>query len=184
MHVTLRVRAGLPSLRSPRLFPVVRDALADAQRGTFRVVHFSAQADHLHLLVEADDKRSLSSGLRGLVIRCARRINRTLGREGPLWGDRYHEHTLQSPREVRSALVYVLHNLHKHHPSLRQVDRCSSAPWFEGYRDRPPLPADEACPVRGARSWLLRVGWRRHGLIASTEAPRVQRRGLAGDDGR
>ena len=95
----------MPSLRSPRLFTAVRGALATASGEHFRVLHFSAQADHLHLLVEADETKALARGLQGLAIRVAKAINRTVGRHGAVWGDRYHARTLSSPREVRNALV-------------------------------------------------------------------------------
>ena len=48
---------------------------------SFRLVQFSVQADHLHLLVEGPDTR-LALGIRGLIIRVARAINRALGRDG------------------------------------------------------------------------------------------------------
>jgi REP element-mobilizing transposase RayT len=52
MHVTLRARDRLPSLRSSRIFGVLRDALAAAHKAAFRVVQFSVQSDHVHVVVE------------------------------------------------------------------------------------------------------------------------------------
>jgi REP element-mobilizing transposase RayT len=91
------VRSAIASLRASR---------ADE----FRVVQFSIQGNHVHLLVEASDRRALSSGLRSLVIRLARQLNRLLMRKGPVWADRWHERALTSPRAVRHAIVYVLTN--------------------------------------------------------------------------
>jgi hypothetical protein len=171
----MRARAQLPSLRSPRLFEVVTGALADASNGPFRVVHFSVQGDHLHLLVEAQDKETLGRGVLGLAIRLARRINRALARKGSVWGDRYHARALATPREVRHALVYVLFNFRKHRPAdRRRLDPCSSAPWFDGFRDPIPAPVDSP-PTWAARTWLLGVGWRRRGLIGLDEAPDSRR---------
>jgi len=39
------------------------------ERAGFRVVHFSVQGDHVHLIVEADDNRSLSHGMQSLAVR-------------------------------------------------------------------------------------------------------------------
>jgi len=72
------------------------------------VVHFSIQTDHVHLLIEARDKVSLSRGVSGLTIPFARSINRALGRTGHVFSDRYHARDLKTPREVRHGLVYVL----------------------------------------------------------------------------
>src|SRR5439155_14173177 len=48
------------------------------------------------------------------TIRLARAINRAFGRRGKVFADRYHEHILKSPTEVRHAVEYVLHNRAKH----------------------------------------------------------------------
>jgi REP element-mobilizing transposase RayT len=171
--VTLRVRGGLPSLRTDRVFGVVRAALGAASRGQFRVLQFSVQTDHVHLIVEADrDGVGLVRGLQGLAIRVAKAVNRVLGRAGQVWGDRYHARLLRTPREVRHALVYVLQNWRKHFAGVRGLDPRSSAAWFTGWillvGPVPVLPA----PVVAGRTWLAATGWLRHGLIRTDEAPR------------
>jgi hypothetical protein len=111
----------------------------------------------------------------------AKRLNAWLGRTGPLWGDRWHGRALKTPREVRNALVYVLANWRKHERDARgPVDECSSAPWFDGWRDAsgPQLAAlrtraGPVPPVLRAESWLANVGWRRRGLVSVREAPRT-----------
>jgi len=158
-------------LRAARVFPAVRSALGAASHRGFRVIHFSAQDDHLHLIVEADDTRALRHGLRGLVIRLARAVNHALGRRGAVFGDRYHARTLTTPRAVRFALIYVLRNRQKHSAGERGLDPCSSAPWFDGWRESIP-PVAGSAPVVRARTWLAAVGWRRHGLIATDDRPR------------
>lgn len=173
IHVTLRAGTLPVSLRSARVFPVLRAALARASRAAFRVIVFSVQGDHLHLAVEADSDRRLRAGLQGLAIRAAKAVNRALGRRGAVWAERYHARALTTPRAVRHALVYVLQNLKKHRPGARGLDPCSSAAWFSGWRNAPRRPAPPWSPVAVARTWLARWGWRRHGLIDMSEAPRT-----------
>src|SRR5438876_2768087 len=108
VHVTLRAVRGLPSLRRARLFPALLRGLGAASAATFRVVHYSVQANHVHLLVEAEGTRALGRGMQGLGIRLAKAINRRLGRRGRVWAERYHGRALRTPREVRNGLVYVL----------------------------------------------------------------------------
>lgn len=196
VHVTLKARLAV--LRSQFVFPTLRLAVSRAARRDaerFRVVHFSAQRDHVHLLVEAADARALSSGIRGLAVRIARYVNDLLGRRGSFWADRWHGRALSTPREVRHALVYVLTNFRKH--SRRQVrpglDPYSSAAWFDGWREWQPgsgVPPPLAEPIRWivntrqsedineppepvvrARTWLAAVGWKRHGLLQLGEGP-------------
>src|SRR5438034_4498795 len=175
VHVTLRACVGIPSLRTEPIFPAIRRGLAQASRGGLRVLHFSVQRDHVHLLVEALDVRVLSRGLQGLAIRIAKGVNRVLRRRGRVWGDRYHARALRTPREVRNALVYVLQNWRKHVPGARGVDARSSGRWFEGWRT-PVERIAASPPVVPPRTWLAAVGWRRLGLLHIDEGPALSGR--------
>jgi REP element-mobilizing transposase RayT len=176
VHLTLRAVRRLPSLRKQTLFLEVRRALALCSGEGFRVVHFSVQADHVHLLVEAEDKNALSRGARGLAIRLARKVNGILHRRGRVWGDRYHAHPLSTPREVRNAIVYVLMNWKKHVAGARGLDECASVEWFDGWRGtgaprRWLASSTDPPPVVPTRTWLGSVGWRRCGLVDRRERP-------------
>jgi REP element-mobilizing transposase RayT len=170
VHVTLRAVRGLPSLRGVRLFWALRRSLAAASGAPFRVVHFSVQANHVHLLVEAEGTHALGRGMQGLGIRLAKAINRRLRRRGRVWAGRYHGRALRTPREVRNGLVYVLLNGRKHGAIDRGIDPCSSGAWFGGWREGVE-PAREPAPVAPPRTWLLRVVWQRSGPIGVEEAP-------------
>jgi REP element-mobilizing transposase RayT len=173
VHVTLRVLRGLPSLRSGRLFGAIRRGLSAANSSRVRIVHFSVQSNHVHLLVESESTTSLARGMQGLGIRLARTINGCLGRTGRVWADRYYGRPLRTSREVRHALVYVLFNARKHGAIGHGIDPCSSGAWFRGW-DRCVAPPHEAAPIAEARTWLLRVGWRRSGRIRLTDAPKLE----------
>ena len=140
-------------------------------RDDFRIVHFAIQSNHVHLIAEASDRRGLTQGLRGLGVRLARRLNAHWKRRGRVLSDRYHARSLRSPREVRAALVYVLANARHHGASYAGYDGYTSGAWFDGWRAYPPAELARA-PVRAATTWLLRIGWRRHGLVRLDEAPR------------
>jgi len=180
VHVTLRLRDGIPSLRTGRMHAALRGCLAEAnaraeEAGRGRVVHYSIMPNHLHLLWEARDREALSRGVQGLATRMARAVNRVAERRGRVFGDRYHARILKTPREVRLALAYVLGNARRHglvRGRTREgwVDPCSSAVAFDGWRI-PIVPARFSVPVARARTWLLGVGWRRHGLLDPTAAP-------------
>jgi hypothetical protein len=174
VHVTLRGRRGLPSLRSPTIFSALRGALRASSRGSFRVIHFSVQVDHVHLMVEADIAGALRRGIQGLAIRCARAVNRAADRHGSVWSGRHHTRALPTPREVRHGMVYVLLNFRKHLRAPAGVDPCSSGPWFDGWT-RSSRRADGAPPTAAPRTWLAAVGWRRAGgAIDCHESPAAQ----------
>ena len=146
-------------------------ALYGARFG-MRLVHYSVQSNHLHLIVEAADRRALTRGMQGLAIRLARRINASSGRRGRLFNDRYHARALRTPLEVRRVLVYVLRNDQRHWAqgglSLPpwDLDPCSSASIFDGFLPLPGLampPPEEPSVTVAPMCLLLRRGWKRHG---------------------
>ena len=180
-HVTLRVVSGLPSLRSPALVTAFERTLAvGCERRVFRVVHYSLQRDHVHLIVEANDAAALGRGMMSVGARLARAVNRVFHRSGRVLADRYHARRITTPREARNALAYVLLNVRKHLvqtgvPAQRlrpAPDPASSGRWFDGWRDlRPGSCRRGPSCVAEARTWLLATGWRRHGLIDLRECP-------------
>ena len=179
LHVTMRT--GVRGLRAQSVFARVREAIARSSNEMFRVVQFSVQDNHLHLLVEAHDKRELTRGMRGLAVRAAQRINGALRRRGQVFSERYHARELTRPRAVRNALVYILHNHRKHGVSLAWLDACSSALEFDGWRRDVLLDVARVARARPrdavssaaapAKTWLASIGWRRSGLLGLDESP-------------
>jgi REP element-mobilizing transposase RayT len=172
--VTLRIKAGLPTLRTRAVLSVLHRVFAAArERFGFRLIHFSVQGNHVHLIVEGDDRGAVSRGMKGLAIRMAKALNKLWGRAGSVFDDHYHEAPLATPRQVRNALAYVLHNAKKHGAKLRGlVDSFTSAAWFDGWKESIRLVGSMVqAPVTRARSWILQEGWRRRGLISIREAP-------------
>ncbi len=173
VHATLRALDVVGSLREMPLLLAIEAALVAASSDAFRIVHYSVQHDHLHLIIEATDREARIRGLQGLAIRCAKAINRALEHRGKVWADRYHARELKTPREVRNALVYVLHNWKKTVRGADWLDPCATGFWFDGWKGPRPLwtVTAQASPVRAGRTWLLTTGWRRHGLIGFDERP-------------
>jgi REP element-mobilizing transposase RayT len=180
--VTLTTHRALANLRSRRAMQRILTSLNRAkERLGVRIVHYSVQRDHLHLIVEAADARSLSRAMQGLSVRIAKALNRTLGRKGKVFTDRFHDRVLTSPKQVRHALAYVLCNARKHGvapPVPGWTDPCSSARVFDGW-------SRAICSMGRAvddmaiaatvtpRVWLLRIGWRRGGLLHPDHCPGV-----------
>jgi hypothetical protein len=152
-------------------------------REGFRLVHYSLQGNHLHALVEAEDRDALGRGMKALGIRFAKAVNRALRRAGPVVSDRYHARMLKAPAQVRNAVRYVLLNARRHaaqasgSSKLRgpvRFDPASSSRWFTGWswrpRDERPPPVLPS-PTSPPRTWLLAVGWKRRGLIDPSDVP-------------
>jgi REP element-mobilizing transposase RayT len=179
--VTLRVVAEVWNIRGAKLFRSIHACLVEAAtRFKTRIIQYSVQSNHIHLIVEAEDRPALTRAMKGLSIRLALAINRLMKRRGPVFADRYHAHILETPLEAKRALLYVINNARKH--ALQRgrelppewLDPCSSARAFDGW----------ACPRSRARdaavvppnTWLLRVGWKRHGLLEQAAVPTTRSR--------
>ncbi len=180
VHISLKLTRDLPGLRNRKQARIAQDCImAINAAGVIRIIHFALLAHHLHLIVEAKNRQALSRGMQGLGIRLARRLNKAAGRRGRVIEDRYHEHILKTPQEVRNALCYVLRNHARHAAAVDTdgltagVDLYSSGIYFDGWRDYRPRPraGPQPPPVAAARTWLLHTGWRRCGLISTAEVP-------------
>jgi len=161
--------------------PIERTFAAGCERRDFRLVHYSLQGNHAHLIVEARDREALGRGMMAIGARLARAVNRIANRSGRVLADRYHLRLLPTPKEVRNALRYVLLNSRRHAAVALKVvrlDPASSARWFDGWKrgaavtaDAPSAASHELPVVARARTWLLALGWRRHGLIDPADVP-------------
>jgi putative transposase len=149
LHITVRVARGVWNLRSERGLKCVRQALAAEQRrGTLRVVHFSVQGNHVHLIGEAFNRVVLGRRMKGFSIRFARAVNRMMARKrGRVLAERYHLHVLRTRTEGRNAVRYVLGNHVKH---AAQVGRVGIA--VDPYSSAVPSPTSPPS------TWMLRVG--------------------------
>jgi REP element-mobilizing transposase RayT len=186
VHVTMRrVRLG-PNFRTQVASAVIVCELANACRKGVRVVQYSIQEDHLHLMIEGRDSGDLSAQMRKLFSRIAMMVNAAIGRRGSLFRDRHHRHELGTPREVRNALVYILFNARKHTHGARSVqalfdapDPFSSALWFDDWAEhaRPPPRGALPEPLHSKpRTWLATAGWKRAGgALRFDESPRSPR---------
>jgi putative transposase len=162
VHVTLRIENDVPSLRSSRRFAAIRLCFAKAkqQRG-LRLVKFSVLSNHLHLIVEADDNRSLTRLMQGLCIRMAKALNALLKRRGRIFADHYHSHLLLTPTEVARALEYVRRNAEKHYGE-RGVDYFSSGHhrWAELLAVPLTWLVEQRLETGAAARVMLANGWR------------------------
>ncbi|MGH0028619.1 MAG: transposase [Myxococcota bacterium] len=173
------MRDDVPSLRRKALVREFRRSLRQVlTRSDFRVVHYSLQRTHVHLIVEAAGRGPLANGMKAVGARLARAVNRAFGRRGPVLLGRYHVRRLKTPREARNALAYVLLNARKHWRERRgspppvRLDQASSGAWFEGWSREPPGPEPTGPrEVAAPHTWLLTQGWRRHRRIDPVEVP-------------
>ena len=167
-HVTIKLRAGLPSLRSAKPLDVVRTAIGRVNaKGLVRIVEYSVQSNHVHMLVEAGNSADPSRGMASLNTGLGMRLNRLWDRtgQGSVFMERFHLVVISSPSQMRKALNYVLQNSMHHGLRLKTLDPCSSSPSFGGWKQfqgsKAVARAAAWCVSAKPQTWLLRVGWQK-----------------------
>ncbi len=183
LHVTLRIREKLPSLRRRDAFRCLRAAVKKGRERGLAITQFSILSNHVHLIVEAKSLPQLSKQMQGFSISFAKQLNSLMKRTGPVFRERYHLHVLKTPSEVLNALRYVLTNEAKHLENEGNSIRIPRDPFssafafsdwktlFRGTGKKERL-IDEDWPeqlleelsmeiLEPARTWLLSQGWRK-----------------------
>jgi REP element-mobilizing transposase RayT len=201
IHVVMRTRPEVGSLRTHAVFRAIKEAsftaFAHDERAlaspnvsaksrkldrAFHIVHLSIQRTHVHMIVEATDRDALFRGMQAFGISAARHINGELGRKGSVFADRYFPRALTTPTQVRNCLAYVLNNWKHHKESSRSlrsswvVDPYSTGSEFDGWKESGGQKLIVASGHDGpmvwwAKTWLLREGWRKRGLISTDFVP-------------
>jgi putative transposase len=162
VHVTLKLRKEVGSLRTDHRWRRIQRAFRyGCDRFGMRLVEFAVLHDHIHLVVEADDKRALSRGIQGLAIRIARGINRVSQRRGRVFADRYHARPLKTLAEVRNAIHYVRRNDEIH---IRRRGG-NPHPWY----------IDPFSSMSGEAMWYVDESWQSSFILAKPQSWLVQR---------
>ncbi len=94
-------------MRSARIAELLREnaeRVSRDPRDDFRVLFVGAQADRVHLVVEADSTEAMTRGMSSFTIRVARWFNKATGRSGQVWDDRYRDRSLKTIAELHEAL--------------------------------------------------------------------------------
>lgn len=106
LHINFKYGAYV---RMESILNILEVSILNAKKFRFEVTHYTLQSNHVHLIAEAPDNTSLSSGMRSITNTMVKRMGK-----GSIQLERYHLHVLRTPREVRNALDYVLNNDVKH----------------------------------------------------------------------
>ncbi len=106
LHINFRYRTHI---RNKTTFRLLKRAILNGRKKGLRIIHFSFQKNHVHLIVEADSNQLLTRGMRAVTVTMAMGM-----KKGRIQTQRYHLHVLKSLRETKNAVYYVLFNEQKH----------------------------------------------------------------------
>jgi REP element-mobilizing transposase RayT len=115
VHVTIKANKNIvPNLRSKVLYKEIRQSMKRARILGIRIIHFTVQRDHVHMMMEADNKQQLGESMRVLSISLSKRLSHVLKRKVKALKSRYHLHILKSLQEIKNAKNYIVNNSIKH----------------------------------------------------------------------
>jgi REP element-mobilizing transposase RayT len=106
LHVNFKVKT---SIRNKECLQILKKSIQNARSHGLKVLHFSLESNHVHLILEATDNSLLTKGMRSLTITFSKGIAK-----GRIQIERYHLHVLRTLRETKNAIHYVLFNHQKH----------------------------------------------------------------------
>lgn len=167
VHITMRVKKGIISLRGPKMNKAFKASLLKAKKKGLAVVHYAIESNHVHLFAESESNESLRSGMSSFGSSFGKASRAATGGRGSVFQGRYHLRVLKTPRQTKNALAYVLMNHSKHEGSKPYPDDRSSARYFSDWKsllggNYRVLKAEETPEfLSAARSWLGREGWRK-----------------------
>lgn len=102
LHINFKYRI---SIKNKAALQLLKRAMMNGRRHGLRVLHFSLQHNHVHLIVEADTNDILTKGMRSITVTFAKGLN-----QGRIQLERYHLHVLKTIQETKNAINYVLFN--------------------------------------------------------------------------
>ncbi len=113
VHVNFKYKIAI---RNKETLKLLRKSIQNARKHGLKVLHYSFQHNHIHLILEAETNSILTKGMRSLTITFAKGVHK-----GRIQIERYHLHVLKSLREVKHAVHYVLFNQQKHEKGTYSV---------------------------------------------------------------
>lgn len=114
LHLTIKVKRIKAEMKNRTVLILLKRAILNARKQGLRIIHFSLEYDHVHLLVEAADNLVLGKGMQAFGVTLSKAINRLKKLNGEVYKHRYHFRKITSTRELKVVMNYIFSNGMKH----------------------------------------------------------------------
>lgn len=114
LHLTIKVKAIKADIKNKIILHMLKRAILNARRQGLKVIHFSLEYDHIHLLIEADNNQTLGKGMKAFGVTIAKKINKFRGLMGAVYKHRYHFRRIESSKQLKNVMKYIFSNGVKH----------------------------------------------------------------------
>ena len=129
LHLTIKVRENKADIQNKRILKALHHAIKRARLQRLRVIHYTLEYNHAHLVVEANDNKVLHKGMQAFGISIAKAINKMKQVKGTVYKHRYHLRKLKTKMEVKNAIQCVFGNGIKHNRAMSRLDLYNSLPF-------------------------------------------------------
>jgi REP element-mobilizing transposase RayT len=126
MHLTIKVEKRKAGLKNKSILKVLKRAILKGRSSGLRIIHFTLEYDHVHLLVESDCKIKLGRGMMRFGVTLAKGINKFQKGSGQVYKHRYHQRFINSGRDLKNVLNYIFKNGLKHKTASTLVNPFNS----------------------------------------------------------
>jgi REP element-mobilizing transposase RayT len=126
LHLTIKVRENKADIKNKRILKALHHAIKRARLQNMKVLHYTLEYNHLHILVEVSNNKILHKGMQALGISLSKAINKIKNLKGTVYKHRYHFRKLNSRREMKNALLYIFKNGMKHKRACSLIDPYNS----------------------------------------------------------
>ncbi|MBC7430062.1 MAG: transposase [Bacteriovorax sp.] len=128
MHLTIKVREYKADIKSKRILRALHHAIIRARLKKLKVIHYTLEYNHVHLLVEASDHKVMHRGMQALGISLSKSINKIKCLKGTVYKHRYHLKRLTSTQQLKNVLHYIFNNGIHHKRTSSILDPYNSMP--------------------------------------------------------
>jgi len=126
LHLTIKVQRNKDEIKNKSVLKLLKHAILRARFQGLKVLHYSLEYDHVHLLIEADNNHILGKGMQAFGVTMAKGINRLKRLKGAVYKHRYHFRQISSPRQLKSVMNYIFTNGMKHGTAKTMVNPYNS----------------------------------------------------------
>lgn len=126
LHLTVKIKRIKADLKNKSILRILKRAIVNARKQGLRVIHYSLEYDHVHLLIEAENNHILGKGMQAFGVTFSKAINRLKNVNGGVYKHRYHFRKITSTRQLKNALKYIFTNGVKHKTASQIVNPYNS----------------------------------------------------------
>jgi len=126
LHLTVKVKRIKADMKNKAVLSILKRAIMNARKQGLRVIHFTLEYDHIHLLIEAENNEILGKGMQSFGVTFSKAINRMKKQSGGVYKHRYHFRQISGVRQLKNVLNYIFTNGVKHKTAKSLVNPYNS----------------------------------------------------------